>query len=72
MASQEDEALRFMRAALDNPHGTALERRHRLLAAWMFLRRSAVPHPVVDGTTMLLVSWLFCSSMVCFGTSDCP
>lgn len=50
MASQEDEALHLMRAALANPHGTATERRHRLLAAWTFLHRSAVPQPVVvDG-----------------------
>ncbi|KAG0578452.1 hypothetical protein KC19_4G023900 [Ceratodon purpureus] len=51
MASQEDEALHLMRAALANPHGTAIERRHRLLAAWTFLHRSAVSQPVVvDGT----------------------
>ena len=65
MASQEDEALQLMRAALANPHGTALERRHRLLTAWTFLRRSAVPHPVVDGTvlgfflTFCLFAWFY-------------
>lgn len=56
MASQEDEALHLLRAALDNPHGTVLERRHRLLTAWTFLRRSAIPHPVVDSTILFCLS----------------
>lgn len=44
MALQEAEALQLMRAALENPHGTAQERSQRLLKAWSFLRRSAIPN----------------------------
>lgn len=56
MASQENEALQLLRAALNNPHGTASERRQRLLAAWTFLRRSAAPNSALDGIAFLVQS----------------
>ncbi|CAK9213106.1 unnamed protein product [Sphagnum jensenii] len=40
----EEEAVDQLRAALLHPHGTALERRQRLLAAWTSLRNSVVPN----------------------------
>lgn len=56
MALQEAEALQLMRAALENPHGTAQERSQRLLKAWSFLRRSAIPNADGDG---ILLAWRF-------------
>jgi hypothetical protein len=45
----EEEAVDQLRAALLHPHGTALERRQRLLAAWTSLRNSVVPNSQPQG-----------------------
>lgn len=42
---QEQDAVKLMRTALENPHGTSFERRQRLQKAWTFLRQSAAPTP---------------------------
>jgi hypothetical protein len=46
---EEEEAVDQLRAALLHPHGTALERRQRLLAAWTSLRNSVVPNSQPQG-----------------------
>ncbi len=45
----EEEAVDQLRAALLHPHGTALERRQRLLASWTSLRNSVVPNSQPQG-----------------------